>query len=126
MSNGSDVDGILERLRREREARMEPHEQVSAAALLLSHFGAEEAARRLGVSVQHLGNLARVRRQLSPKAWAIFVSEGSDARLKNWIKIAAAADRRAQLEAARRERSAAGPPGVARPEGCEELAVGTR
>jgi len=124
------VEGILERLRRLKDARLAPFELVEAAVALQEHLGVEEAARRLDVSVPHLGNLVRLRRQLVPAAWARFASMGHAARLRSWIKIAALPSP-GQVAAAKKEQpvSSCNPTGELEPDdyqGIPGVAVGTR
>jgi hypothetical protein len=121
------VESILERLQRLKDARLAPYEMVEAAVLLHQHLGADEAAARLGVSVQHLGNLVRLRRQLVPVAWDKFRELSWSARLKNWIKIAALSVP-GQVEASALERAASSvnPMGDLEPDDYQGVPAGTR
>lgn len=46
-------------------------------------------AAGVGLSVQHVNNLSRLRSDLAPGAWAQLVKEGQNARAMRWISIAA-------------------------------------
>jgi hypothetical protein len=82
-----------------------PAELAEQAAALVAFGGARYGAERLGLSVSHVRNLARLRRALAPEAWAIFAAEGASAPLQWWLALAAlpAADQLVRL-AGRRAR----------------------
>jgi hypothetical protein len=66
-----------------------PAELAACAASLVALGGARHAAERLGLSVSHVRNLARLRRALAPEAWAAFSAEGASAPLHWWLALAA-------------------------------------
>lgn len=85
----SPLTEIIERVERARESQLAPFELAEAASRLIADRGVAEAAQILRMSERHAQNLARLRRQLGPCAWARFCSEGHRAVLRDWLKIAA-------------------------------------
>ncbi len=66
-----------------------PAELAECAAALIALGGARCAAERLGLSVSHVRNLARLRRALAPEAWAAFATGGASSSLQWWLALAA-------------------------------------
>lgn len=72
-----------------RQARENPSRArlCEIVGLLLDHHAAEVVAREIGVSSAHVRNLARVRHQLVPEAWAAF--EVGRVSLKEALRLSA-------------------------------------
>lgn len=86
----SDIEKLMRRIRQAQKGKLAPWELADAADALLSERGAEKAAEALACSEQHVRNLARLSRRLTPESRQVFVRLGRSARLGAWIKIAGA------------------------------------
>lgn len=87
------ADGFLDR-----DARLSPAERTQTVVSMCKESTQKEVAAALGISLSHARNFVRLGK-LEPEAWALFEKQGTDAPIRQWLRVCKYTGKRQAAEA---------------------------